>query len=544
MLLLKNGVIATMDETCPTAEAVVVDGEHFAFVGSNADAEAFANNYSRGELETIDLQGGFLMAGFNDSHMHFIHYVKAKQSVDLFGVGSMAELKEKMRQGLANFDGSGGRFLIGEGWNQELFSDEKRFPTRYDLDEITTEYPILIMRTCFHVGTLNSKAMEILGLNRETAKSHGSFAEVDANGEPNGVIKENYLDDTKGQLPSLSIPELLKCTVDAQHDLFAEGLTSVQTDDFKYAPEGKSYDLMEGLMALSRSGELKLRIAEQALLTDQASLDEFFARGGASYGASDRFRISTVKILADGSLGARTAYMQVPYADAPDTVGLPIYENQQELNDLVLTSHLHNMPTAIHVIGDGAAQMSLDAIEYAQKAAPWHNPRHGLVHCQIMTQPQLEKMRELDVQAFTQPVFINGDMHIAPSRLGEERVRWSYSWKTMLDLGIHQSFGTDCPVERFRPMEGVYCAVTRRDFTGFGPFLPEQAVSVQEALYAYTAAGAYASGEEHIKGKIRPGMLADFILMDRNLYTCPSEELYHAQVLRTWVGGECVYTAE
>jgi len=544
MLLIKNGVIITMDSLCPRTEAAVVEGSYFSYVGDNASAEAFARLHSTSPVETLDLQGRFLMPGFNDSHMHFIHYVKTKLSVDLFGVSSLSELKERMRLGLARFDGAGNQWLIGEGWNQEQFAGVRRFPTRQDLDEVSRDVPIIILRSCFHVGVLNSKALELMHFDREAAARFGVFVETDETGEPNGVIKENLLDDTKASLPTIPLERMLERVVEAQNDLFAEGLTSIQSDDFKYAPGEKPYDLMEGLRALSLSGRLKLRFAEQALLTEPKTLEEFFQRGGHVFGGSSRFRISAVKLLADGSLGARTAFLQEPYADAPDTCGLPIYPDPEALYRLIRLAHLHNMPAIVHVIGDGAAQMALDAIARVKEELPWFSPRHGLVHCQVMTKEQLRRMGKLGVTAFVQPVFINGDMHIAPARLGSQRVRTSYAWKDMARAGAPLAFGTDCPVERFRPMEGIYCAVTRRDFTGKGPFLPEQALSVSEALYAYTAGSAYASGEEHVKGKIRAGMLADFILMDRNLLTCPPEELYQAQVLATYVGGECVYRAK
>ena len=542
MLLLKNGRFATMNEAQPMAEAVVVDGELFAYVGDNSGAEAYVRENCRTEAEIIDLNGGFVVPGFNDSHMHFIHYVKAKNSVDLFGVSSMAELKAAMRRGLEKAELRGGRFLMGEGWNHENFTDEKRFPTRRDLDEISRDVPIIIMRACFHIGVLNSKAMEILGLNRESAKKQGDFVELDEQGEPNGVIKENYLDDIKAALPSASLEELLESVLSAQKDLFSLGITSVQSDDFKYAPDNRPYELMQGLREVSENGLLKLRISEQALLTEQDSLDEFFARENAAMSDSRDCRVSTIKLLADGSLGGRTAYMLQAYADDSDNFGLAIYE-QEQLDKLVLTAHEHNMPVAIHTIGDGSVEMALMAIERAQKAAPQFTPRHGLVHCQVMNRAQLERMKSLGVQAYTQPVFINGDMHIAPARLGEERVKSSYSWGAMLQLGIAQSFGTDSPVEGLNPMAGIYCAVSRCDFEGCGPFLPEQAISVDQALYAYTAAGAYASGDEKIKGKIMAGMLADFVLLDRDLYSCPAAEILQTRVLRTWVGGECVYVS-
>lgn len=211
------------------------------------------------------------------------------------------------------------------------------------------------------------------------------------------------------------------------------------------------------------------------------------------------------------------------------------------MDRLVVTAHRHNMAVAIHAIGDGAAEMVLNAFQRARAELPWLHPRHGMVHCQILSEGQLRRMAELDVTAFVQPVFINGDMHIAPGRLAEN------AWPTPTPGATWSGWASiwlSAPTARwsaFTPLEGVYCAVTRRDFTGNGPFLPEQALTPYQALYAYTAGGAYASGEERIKGRIRSGLLADFLLVDRNLLTCPPEELLSARVLRTYVGGACVF---
>lgn len=541
MLLLTNGKILTMNEKREVAQAAIVDGEMFAYVGDPAGAERYLQENEITTFESKDLGGRLVIPGFIDSHMHFIHYVKAKNSVNLFGTGSIAELKERMRHAFLSRPPRGNSFLMGEGWNQEFFTDEKRFPTRYDLDEITTEYPMIIMRTCFHVGVLNSKAMEILGINAESAKEYEDFIEFDHNGEPNGIIKENYLDDIKASIPSAALPELLEDVLQSQNDFFELGITSVHSDDFKYAPENKPYALMERLVALSESGALKLRISEQALLTKQETLDAFFERS-AKLPATRDCRITTIKILADGSLGARTAYMLAPYSDAPDTVGIAIYA-QKDLDGLVMTAHKNHMPVAIHTIGDGAAEMALTAIEKAHTAIPGTNLRHGLVHCQKMNARQLERMKALGIQAYTQPVFINNDMHIADARLGTERVKDSYMWNSINKLGIAQSFGTDAPVEGLNPLAGIFCAVTRSDFNGQGPFLPEQALDVYDALYAYTAAGAYASGDEGIKGQIAPGMLADFLIMDRDLLNCPKEEILNAKVLCTYLGGNCIFGA-
>ena len=396
MLLLTNGTIATMDPARPMAEAAVVDGAYFAYVGGRADAEDFARRFSRGAWETLDLQGRFVMPGFNDSHLHFIHYVKTKLSVNLFGCTSLAEVQERLRRGLAGLEAGSGRWLLGEGWNQEQFTGERRFPTRRELDQVSTEYPILILRSCFHVGALNSRALELLHINRDTVGHYGAFAEVDETGAPNGVVKENVLDDIKAAIPSVGLSPLMEQVVQSQHDLLAEGLTSIQSDDFKYAPDEEPYALMDGLRELAERGALKLRFAEQALLTEPETLEEFFTRGGACFGGGDRFRISTVKLLADGSLGARTAFLREPYSDAPDTCGLPIYPEQAQLDRLVVTAHRHNMAVAIHAIGDGAAEMVLNAFQRARAELPWLHPRHGMVHCQILSEGQLRRMAELE----------------------------------------------------------------------------------------------------------------------------------------------------
>jgi len=538
MLLLKNGLLATMDPAQPLAEAAVAGGGYFAYVGDTASAETFARRYAAGALETVDLEGRFMMPGFHDSHMHLIHYVKRRLAVELSGADSLAGLLERMRGGLAGFSG---QWLLGEGWDQERFTDVRRFPTCRDLDQVTTEHPILILRSCCHVGVVNSKAMELLNLNRDTVDRYGPYAGRDEDGAPNGILRENVLDDIKAGLPSLGLDALAEQLLVAQNDLFAAGLTSVQSDDFKYAPEEQPYALMARLRELAEDGRLKLRIGEQALLTEQDTLDEFFARGGGAYGGSGRFRIASVKILADGSLGARTAYLQAPYADAPGERGLSLYPDQSVLDKLVRTAHLHGMPVAIHAIGDGGVDSALTAIQRAQEAAPWLRPRHGVVHCQVMSPELLRRMKELGATAYVQPVFISGDMHIAPARLGPERLESSYAWGDMARLGIPLAFGTDCPVEHFRPMDGIYCAVTRRDLAGRGPFLPRQALTPLEALRAYTAGSAYASGEEGFKGMLRPGMAADFILLDRNPLACPPEELLQIQVLSTYVDGRRVY---
>lgn len=541
-LWIRNAAIATMDRENPAAEAAVVVGDFFAYVGSDRGAEAYLKEHPQKDLEVLDCHGAFLMPGFNDSHMHFLHYAKSKLgSVDLRSTKSVGEIVERMKKGLEKYDPAAGLWLLGEGWNHDYFTDEKRYPTAADLDAVTTEYPLLVMRTCFHVGVLNSKAMELIGLDAAAAERMGDFAGKNPDGTPNGVVKEHVVDNIKANLPAPDLETLLDMVLVCQKDLFACGITSIQSDDFKYTPDGCAYEMMRLLRDASEDGRLKVRWGEQALLPTKAELDEFFDRKGLddSYG-NRSFKISTVKLLTDGSLGARTAYMRRPYADDPSTRGLPTY-TQEELDALVLKAHENNMPTAMHAIGDGAMEMALNAVERARKTMPYVHPRHGVVHCQITDRRQVERFRELDVIAFIQPIFIDYDMHIVFDRVGRELGSTSYAWKDYIESGVHAPFGTDAPVEDFNPMRGLYCAVTSRDLNGEGPFLPRQILSREQALYGYTAAGAWATHDEDVKGKIKPGMYADFITVDRDLLNCPEQDIIAAKVTATYIGGEKVF---
>ncbi|MBR5474520.1 MAG: amidohydrolase [Lachnospiraceae bacterium] len=543
-LWIKNAVIATMDSENPKAESAVVMDDFFAYVGSEAGAAEFIEAHAVKDVEEVDMGGQFMLPGFNDSHMHYLHYAKAKKgAVNLTGCTSIKEVLERMKDGFENmYDKNSGLWLSGEGWNHDYFTDEKRFPNSKELDTVTTEYPMIIMRACFHVAVMNSKAMELLNITKETVGQYGVFAETYEDGEPNGVIKENVFDDIKANLPAPSLETLLEMMIDCQDDLFEAGITSIQSDDFKYTPDGHAYEMMHLIREATEQRRMKVRMAEQALLTEKETVDQFFDEKGFddSYG-NRSFKITCVKSLADGSLGARTALMRKPYEDDPSTKGLAIYETQEELDYLVMKAHRNNMAAAIHAIGDGAVEMCLNAIERARREMPYLHPRHGIVHCQVTDKEQVRRFKELDVIAYIQPVFIDYDMHVIFDRVGKELGDTSYAWKDYIESGVHAPFGTDCPVEDFNPMRGIYCAVTSCDTKGFGPGWPHQILSREQALYGYTAAGAYASFDEDVKGKVKAGMYADFITVDTNLLTCADEEILGAKFTRTYINVKKVF---
>ncbi|WP_353094999.1 amidohydrolase [Tissierella praeacuta] len=542
MILFKNGNIQTMDSTLPQGKAMVVEGNKFVYVGTEDGAREYLNKHGQADKE-IDLEGRLVIPGLNDSHMHFIHLAKSLRSVDLVGTKSIDEVKNRIKHAMDNRDKEDTTWLEGEGWNHDYFEDEKRFPNKFDLDGITGDVPTIIMRACFHIGVLNTAAMNEIGLNKETAKEYGNLVELLPNGEPNGVIKESLLEKVKAMISKLTLDITKEIIVAAQDKLFEAGITSVQTDDIGYMPN-RDYDLFfQALDELEKEEKLKVRIGEQCLFEDRLSLEEFFKKGYGEGWGRDKYKITSIKLLSDGSLGARTAALRNPYADDSSTKGIALFK-QEDLDELVMISHDNNCPVAIHAIGDGAIEMSLNAIEKAQKKNPNNDLRHGIVHCQITDEGLLNCFRELNVTAFIQPIFIDYDMNIIVDRVGNDLAETSYAWKTMKEKGIHMPFGTDCPVESFNPMANIYTAVTRKNITGNSKnvYLPNEKLSMSEAIYAYTVEGAYASGEEKIKGTITKDKFADFVVMDRDLFNLSCEEdILDAKVMKTYVDGKLVH---
>lgn len=538
--LYKNANVQTVDKENPKAESFIVKDSKFLFVGSEEDSR---KKLEGKEFDEINLESNLVLPGFNDSHLHFLHYAKGLLNVNLTGTRSIDELKTRLKEKLESRDKEDNFWLEGEGWNQDYFVDEKRFPTKEDLDEVSTEVPILIMRACFHIGVLNSKGLELLELNSSNASEYGDLIEVFPNGEPNGVIKENLLENVKSKKPGFDYDLTKDILLKAQEKAFEQGLTSVQSDDFGYVPNQDFNLLFDLFKDLYEEDKLKLRISEQCLFLNVKDEEKFFNEGYHYGWGNETYRISTVKILSDGSLGARTAALRNGYNDDSSTKGIMLF-TQEELDEMVLLSHENKCPVAIHGIGDRAIEMALNSIEKAKKTYPDIKLRHGIVHCQITDEELLNRFKELEVMALVQPIFIDYDMNIVSDRVGENLSRTSYAWKTMKDKGINVSFGTDAPVEPFDTMPNIYSAVTRKNITGDEEktYLEKEKMSMEDAIYAYTYESAYASGEEEIKGTISPGKLADFIVLDRDLFNLENDkEILDTKVLETYVGGQLVF---
>ena len=505
----------------PLVEAFAVKDGKFTFVGSNADALKL-------DGEHIDLGGAFVCAGFNDSHMHLLNY---GQTLTMAPLAKHTASLSDMLDCLSRTKPDRG-WILGRGWNQDLFTDVSRMPEKGDLDRVSTEYPVCAVRACGHALAVNSKALELLGITADTPSPSGGQIDFDR-----GLFFDNAMDMVLNAVPLPDLESIQNYIRAACKALNRRGITSCHSDDYCVFRNLSWQTINDAYRALEDRGELTVRVREQANLTTVPELMEFIETPHAN---SDRFSMGPLKLLGDGALGARTAYLSRPYADAPDTRGLSVFTGE-EFDALIGCAHRNGMQTAVHCIGDACLDLVLDAIEKAQREFPRSDARHGIVHCQITRDDQLRRMADQKLHIYAQSIFLDYDIHIVKERAGQELASTSYAWKTLLRLGATVSNGSDCPVEAPDVMAGIQCAVTRRDLRGFGPYRADQAFTVREAIDSFTKAGAFASFEETIKGLIAPGYLADFNVLAQNPFAVATNQLRDIEVLQTWLGGERVY---
>ncbi len=518
----------------PLRQAFIVEDGLFGLVGNNDEILAATAD------RRVDLHGCFVCAGFNDSHMHLLGFGSMLRTARLAEhTGSLAELMAYVRTYLSENPPKEGQWLLGRGWNQDLFSDVHRMPGRYDLDSVSAEIPIMLTRACGHCCVVNSKALEIIGVGQDTPAPEGGAIGFE-NGQPDGRLYDNAIELVQRVLPAPGPREIRDMLRAACREVNRYGVTSVQTDDYQVFHDVPWQMVNEAYREMADKGELTVRVCEQAQFTDLPELQRFIASVQAEGAGTSMFRIGPVKLLGDGSLGSRTAHLSRPYADAPGTRGFSLYSDRA-LEQMVACAHAHGMPVAIHAIGDACLDQVLNAVGRALETQPRQDHRHGVVHCQITRPDQLERIRELGLHIYAQSIFLDYDSHIVEKRVGKGLASSSYHWKTLLDRGVGVSNGSDCPVELPDVMAGIQCAVTRRALDGTGPYLPDQAFSVQEALDSFTWRGAEASFEESVKGRIAPGYFADFTVLAENPFHAEPRRLHEIEVTGAYLGGEPVY---
>ncbi|MCI6886505.1 MAG: amidohydrolase [Lachnospiraceae bacterium] len=531
-----NGKVYT--GALPLEEAFAVEDGRFVFAGSSEEALKLAEQSD--ETELVDLNGRFVCSGFNDSHMHLLSFGNMLRTAQLAArTESLADMLDCLREFENAHPHTGDGWLVGRGWNQDYFSDVQRMPNRYDLDQVSTQVPICAVRACGHCLVVNSKALEILGVTADSTQPDGGRIGME-DGVPDGRFYDNAMDPVYDAIPVPGKEEVKDMIRAACKALNSYGVTSSQTDDYCVFRKLPWQVVNEAYRELEETGELTVRVYEQSNFTDLPSLKEFVEAGNVTGAGTDYFRIGPLKMLGDGALGARTAFLSRPYADAPDTCGIPVF-SQETMDEMVGYANAHGMQAAVHAIGDACLDRVLHAYEKALEEHPREDHRHGIVHCQITRPDQLKKISEMKLHVYAQSIFLDYDIHMVEKRVGKELADTSYTWKTLMKDGVSVSNGSDCPVELPDVMAGIQCAVTRKTLRdNIGPYLPEESFTVQEALDSFTIRGAEGSFEENQKGRIQPGMLADFVILEQNPFDVEKEKLREIRVVATYVGGRKV----
>ena len=531
--ILFNGSIWTCDDLQPMAEALAVFDGRILAVGSTAD---ILQNYTSDDC--IDLQGRRVLPGLHDSHMHLVGTGMFLMSIDLTGTTSIGELVERFRSSRQYCDRVEG-FLIGRGFLHDEFY-EKTMPTCKSLDAISHERPIVAVRACGHVLVCNSKVLELAGVSKGFGQVDGGEIGYFSDGEPNGVFSERAMNLIYSLQPDPSEDEVREVIAIAASEILRSGVTTAHTNDF----DSNNYELLHrAYSAAMTAGNLRIRLNHQLLFEKPEDIAEF-VKWRNEYASTynfdpEYFCYGPVKIMCDGSLGARTAAMREPYADDPGNNGVAIL-NRGQMTAILREAYDHGFQLCGHAIGDLAISDLVEAIGEVVPPEKRQAARSRVIHAQITTPDILARMRELSIHCDIQPPFVATDYIIVASRVGEKKAQTSYAWATMRRMGITTSGGSDSPVEDHNPFYGIYCAVTRQTSKGDPPsgWQPEERLSVEEALYLYTRDGAYAIGMEDVSGSLKPGYYADFIVLDRDILNIPHEEIKNVRVCSTWVGGK------
>lgn len=524
------------------AEAMAVKGDRILAVGKNEDIA----KYKGPETVVVDLAGHFVMPGFNDAHMHLTDAGFKRLTVDLTGVKSIEEFRSRVAERVETAEPQ--EWIVGSGWDETLWQG-KQLPTRWDIDEVTTDHPVYMERVDGHVAVANTLALKLAHVTLATKDPEGGEIGRDISGQPNGILRENARDLVAAVIPQPTLEKQRQAIEAALQDIARWGITSAQDYSHWHDPDmgWQDFKIFE---QLEKEGKLTVRISEW--LPFDLPVEVLVARRESHDRSDPMLHTGMLKAYMDGSLGSRTAAMLQPYADDPKNSGIPKYD-QAKLNDMAVERLNAGFQLGFHAIGDKGVQMALDAFEAAEKSAHaknikaldgTENYRLRIEHAQVTNPIQVARFRELNVIASMQPCHLLTDMRWAEARLGPARAAHSYAWAEFAKRGVPLAFGTDYPVEPVTPFRGLYAAVTRQSEDGKQEYYPDQKLTIEQAIAAYTTGAAYAEFAEKDKGKLAPGMLADFAVLDRDLTAIPPEKILGTQVLRTVVGGKTVYEAK
>lgn len=492
------------------------------------------------ELPRTDLGGAWALPGFNDSHLHLLDVGRGLASVDLFGASGPADIAARCAAFVRAHAVPPGQAVYGNGWNQDLYAGPHALPTRADLDAAVPDHPLLLDRVCGHIMLCNTAALRAAGITSQTSDPPGGGIDRGPGGEPNGLLRDNAVALVRPLLPAETPAACAGRWRAALAHAAAHGLTSVQTCDVR------SRDwptVLAALEELDAQDALPLRLTLQCAMDTPEDLQALWDAGYRPGAHGKRWKIGPLKLFLDGSLGARTAWLRGGYADAPGAHGLCCLPMTEALA-LARKADAAGMQVVAHAIGDGAMEEMLDIIETLNAPRGGANPlRHGVVHCQVTTPGQWDRLAALGAGALVQPIFLDYDHTIVTARCGAALAGTSYAFGDAVRRGLPVSYGTDAPVESLDPLRNLYAAVTRRPLSGGAPWQPQQAVTRAQALFCYTQGSAWQEFAEAEKGRLAPGFLADFTVLDRDYFTVPEADIPRLRVQATVTGGQVVYRA-
>lgn len=527
-LIVTHANIYTVDRQHPRAEAVAVIGERIAAVGSRAEIDSWRGPATR----VIDAHGRLLLPGFNDSHVHFTDGGAALAEVQLNDAGSVEELRHRLATQVART--ARGEWILGGDWDETKWSPRQQ-PTAALIDDVTRDVPVFISRYDGHQGLANSAAMRLAGISTGTADVAGGVIVRDETGAPTGIFKDAAQELLFKVIPPRSHEQRLAAARRALAYAASVGVTSVQHMSVEFADVEVYSELLE-------KGELTTRIYCAPLETEwQAQARVGMRRAwGSPY-----LRLGAVKGFADGSIGSRTAALLKPYSDEPDNRGILSAEMHppEAMRERLMQADAAGLQLRVHAIGDRAISMVLDMFEAIEKANGYHDQRMTIEHAQHTAPDDLERFARLHVIASMQPYHAIDDGRWVEARIGHERARTSYAWRSLLDHGVTLAFGTDWYVAPLNPLLGLYAAVTRATLDGKNPqgWIPEQRITLAEAVEAYTLGSAFAEFQEKEKGSITAGKLADMVILSDDIFAIKSEAIRNVKVETTIVGGRLVY---
>jgi len=517
------------------AESLAVAGEKILAVGTRDEVMKFKGT----ETKIIDLNGHFLMPGFNDAHMHLASAGLEKMNVDLVGAKTLDEFRERL---LAKVEKAApGEWIVGEGWDETLWP-VKVLPTRWDLDEVSSSHPVYLERVDGHIGVANTRALQLASVTVAAKDPEGGKIDRDEGGTPTGILREKAQEAVQAIIPKPTHEKRRQAIETALADLASHGVTSAQ--DYSQWEDFKIYEELE------HEGKLSARISEWLPFDD--SIDQLNKKRDSHPATDNMLHTGMLKGFMDGSLGSKTAALLEPYSDDPQNSGLPQYD-AVKLNAMTKERVLAGYQIGFHAIGDKGVQMALDAFAEAEKAAKeakvkavdgGSDYRLRIEHTQVTTPQQIPRFKELKIIASMQPSHLLTDMNWAESRLGAKRAEHSYAWADFLRHGVVLAFGTDYPVEPVSPLPGLYAAITRMSEDGRKTYYPAEKITVEQALAAYTTGAAFAEFAEKQKGQLESGMLADFVVLDQDITAAQPAKVLQTKVLRTVVGGKTVYEAK